>query len=92
MAQNYAKDPNNAHVKKIDFRSCYSAAGGPDSNAQQLANATGAKVTGYEGPYSSMGQCSNAVDFLPQSPTSAFASARNNVQKGLDGISKLPFG
>jgi hypothetical protein len=91
MAQNYAKDPANAHVKKIELRSCYGAAGGADSNAQQLANATGAKVTGYKAEYSAGGQCSSPVDFLPQSPNSAWKSATNNVKKGLDGISKFPF-
>jgi hypothetical protein len=87
-AQNYAKNPDHKNVKKIDFHSCYSAAGGKNSNAQQLSNATGAKVTGYTGIYSANeAACSSSVDFTPQTPNSAMQSALKNTEKGLNGIS-----
>ncbi|WP_207005740.1 hypothetical protein [Trinickia mobilis] len=72
-------DPN---IKHIDMRSCHGAAGGPFSNAQMLANHTGAAVTGYDGRVNNLG--GNAHRFRPQS--SAVASATGTVNHAFGSI------
>ncbi|WP_277182951.1 hypothetical protein, partial [Caballeronia sp. BR00000012568055] len=93
-AQQYARNPDNQHVKTIDYRSCHSATGGKngrDSNAQMMADATGAQVTGYQGIYSANpATCSASMVFSPQGATDAAASARRNVQGYLDILPMLP--
>lgn len=83
-AQRYANNPDNKHVKTIDYRSCYSGRGGrkgKNSNAQVMADATGAQVTGYTGLYSANpASCSASKVFSPQSDADAAASALRNVQ------------
>ena len=42
---------NGGEVNRVTLQSCFSAAGGPASQAQQLANKLGKPVTGYTGKF-----------------------------------------
>lgn len=65
-----------ATAKQIELRSCNSAAGGPFSNAQMLANRMNVPVFGYDGRVSNMN--GNSVRFEPQPPYVAAVTGRVN--------------
>ncbi|WON75863.1 RHS repeat-associated core domain-containing protein [Serratia sp. UGAL515B_01] len=96
---------NGGHVNRVTLQSCYSAVGGPASQAQQLANKLGKPVTGYTGKYTDeiRGGATRALDgsggntkmFQPSSSdigktmSSALNKAGNSVSKGVYNASKI---